>query len=304
MNFEDRKERLSEITKSMDLEINLPMLHGGVVKEPFLNKLKQSVSIYIYSTLCEAYPDRTFHLSNHIIDDYENEIRNLPNITPNGLVLPKQETWMAYHEIHKSVASMMSFYSLGNMIEKVHNPINIRFVQGGCSADVEKRPKASSKLHTDIWAGEFSQSIMIFLTLFGDIENLNVEFFEPPQEFYPEFVKPLNSYDEGAHFIHSSKSYNEKLKQDSIYFIDSFLLHRTSKKSSKWRLSLDFRFLPKKIVPTDVIIETQRDENYIAFDDWVKFGYDRYLYSDKKIDEFTERGNNVYASEYKMLNCH
>lgn len=297
MNFESRKARLSEMVS--EPLIKFPMLLGRKMKNRHLQRIKSSVNCFVYSSLVSCF-DKDFILCEDLLHKYEQDIERLPNITPNGLILPKHENYLAYHEVHKAVAEAISeFYGF---MDKIHIPVNIRLVKG--NSEGVNRPKASSKLHTDIWAGEFSNSIMIFMPLFGDIKNINVEFFEPPLEIFPDYIRYLSDYDDGAHFKEKSTFYDCELENDNIYFIDSFLLHRTvRKRTGGWRLSIDFRFLPWRSVETDVPIKTSRYENYIPVQQWREIGTDKILYSTNKMGEYNESHSDGYADLYhlKML---
>lgn len=183
----------------------------------------------------------------------------------------------------------------------IHNPINIRLVRG--TEEGKDRPKASTKLHTDIWAGEFTNSMMVFLPVFGDIQNISVEFFEPPQSFYPDFVRPLHDYNEGSHLLEESEKYQCNLKNGFMYIMDPFLLHRTFKHSNKWRISLDFRFIPKIRLESDLDVNSKRDGNYVSYDEWKEIGLSKLLFTDTPIDQYDKkRESNIYAADYLMVN--
>lgn len=298
--MKDRAERLKEVTKNVkNIESHLPLLVENKISESALTKLRGSVTYYIWTSLINAFPDKNFIFSNNLMWDYSELIGCLPNRTPNGLVLPKRENFLSYHGIHQAVVGLLETFK--DEIELIHNPINIRLVKG--NSDGKDRPKASTKLHSDIWAGEFASSLMVFLPVFGDIENIGVEFFEPPLEFYPEYVRPLRDYDEGAHFLEKSTKYDCKLKNGFMYIMDPFLLHRTFKNSQEWRLSLDFRFIPKMKLESDLEVGSKRSENYITYDEWKEIGLTKLLFTDTPIDQYDKkRESNIYAADYLMVN--
>lgn len=290
----DRERRLKNIVGDIELTERLPLLCESKIKDTI--SLKTTINYYIWSSLVAA-TGKSFPLTDNILEDCKQEISKLPNITPNGLVLPKKDNFLAYNDIHKEVAKLLDSLGISNRVLSIHNPINIRLVRG--THEGGTRPKASTKLHTDIWAGEFANSMMIFIPLFGDIENIGVEFFEPSDEFYPDFVRILNDYDEGKHLIENSIKYNCPLKNEFIYFIDSFLLHRTFKNSNSWRLSLDFRFQPVEEIASDLKIDTKRDENYISYDEWREIGESRILFTKTRINELDSVAGDVYAAKFE-----
>jgi hypothetical protein len=144
---------------------------------------------------------------------------------------------------------------------------------------------------------------MVFLAALGDIEGTGIEFYEPSSDFYPEFCKPLNDYNEGAHLERTSERYECQMRDGCAYFTDPFLLHRTVKKSNNLRISIDFRFVSKEICPTDVEVETNRHENYISFDEWANIGMSNSIDTEQKImDSFAENTSpqNAYPSKYTI----
>lgn len=300
MKFEDRKNRLNNIMKGIEVITRCPLLHESKLQDSHVHSLRASVCYYVYVSLTNSFPQEKFTLDENVFDRYEKQIEKLVNITPNGLILPKLENFLAYHEIHKGVVNVLENYNMDDRIKLIHNPVNVRLVSGENKAG--DRPKASTKLHTDIWAGEFSNSLMIFMPLMGDIANIGVDFYEPPQEFYPDYVKILDDYSEGAHFLELSDQYDCPLRNGYFYLIDSFLLHKTFKKKLGWRLSLDFRFLPKEELASDLKVDSVRNENYIPYDQWKTFGKTRLLFTDMPIDKFDSgRDKNAYAGQYNVI---
>lgn len=298
-SFQDRKDRLKDIVSNMSIRDSFPLVYGITVPPGFMDKLCGTINYYVWVSLCSAFPSASFDLCPELLDRYQDQVSYLPNMTPNGLILPKRENFLAYHEIHKVVASLLDSYDLSTKLASIHNPINIRLVRGTSAGAT--RPKSSTKLHTDIWAGEYSNSMMVFIPAMGDIRNIGVEFYEPPADFYPNYVKILDDYNEGAHFIDTSNRYDCTLENGLLYVMDPFLLHKTFKRSEGWRLSLDFRFLPALSVPTDVKLDTPRDENYISYSEWRKFGFTKLLFTDTPIDVFdAARNKNAYAASYEI----
>ena len=300
MKFADRKNRLKHIVENVQLTTECPLLHETRVNIEHFARLKSAVIYYTYVSLTSNFPTEPFEISTDLFDRYEAHISKLANVTPNGLILPKRENYLAYHEIHKCIADILDSYQLGEKIRLIHAPVNIRLVRrSGMAAD--QRPKASTKLHTDIWAGEFSNSLMVFIPLLGDIDNIGVEFYEPPEDFYPAFVRVLDDYSEGAHFLERSEKYSCPLRNGYFYAMDPFLLHKTFKNADGWRLSLDFRFLPYEALESDLSLPSKRNENYIPYELWKSLGYTQLLYSEMPIDKFDDtRDKNAYAGRYEI----
>jgi len=294
--FYDRIQRLDNIVSHLDVKYNFPMLKGVEIGDLY-HKLSGDILNYV---------TQTNYITNHIFAPPDiDDTKKFKNITPNGLVLPKKENYLEYNIIHRTIAEILTSLNLLQSTKKIHNPINLRLVDGRPNLKIDSRPRASVKLHTDIWAGEFTDTIMIFIPVLGSMKSVPVEFFEPPDSIYPRYLKPLPKYDDGAFFEAQSTKYNVQLENGYLYIIDGFLLHKTIKTGHGSRLSIDFRFLPKESVETDKIIESPRNENYLETQDWIRIGKDRLtISSDSLHTEYDlDKTHDGYANEYKIILC-
>src|SRR5206468_1154959 len=130
-----------------------------------------------------------------LVETYGDWLLKLPNITPNGLVLPKEPTALAYNCVHRAVAETLVELGLDKHFSALQFPINVRLVEGTPHDKNDQRPMAATKVHSDIWAGDPAGAIVLMLPLFGDVERLRVEYFEP-REMPEPLVQPLKNFDE------------------------------------------------------------------------------------------------------------
>lgn len=301
-NFPDRAGRLNDILKDCRRTVALPLFHEAPIPNNLFTAIRDDCVEFLVASLRSAYR-KTYHHSLDVLDAHRDDVLNLPNKTPNGLILPKKDNFLAYNQLQKTVCCVLRNFNLSQHVKKIHAPVNIRIIDGNWTEN-DRRPRASSKLHSDIWAGEFTDTVMVFLTALGDVENNGIEFFEPPQRFFTDFCKPLDDYLEGACLEAESERYDCGLRDGFAYFTDPFLLHRTVKKSNKLRLSIDFRFIPYAKCPTDIEVDTERHKNYIPLGDWCEIGSNSLLYTDVTVaDSHAENigPRNAYAAEYNIL---
>lgn len=298
-NFVEREKRLTSVLVEEKITKHLPLFNELKIDEELFIKLKSSCHLYLKKSL-EVFLGQEI-TSNDILVDHKSDVKSLPNMTPNGLLLPKAENLKEYNDIHRVVADIFQCCSIGELIELVHCPINVRIVSGEIS-DKDFRPRASQKLHSDIWAGEFSNSLMVFLACMGDNAN-GIEFMEPTEEFL-EYLHPLKDYLEGANLEKSSTKYDCKIESGFAYFTDPFLLHRTIKKTPNLRLSIDFRFIPKTRCETDRHIDTERYENYISLNEWNSIGRNLEVYTSESIltaiADAQKTRQNSYAAKFEV----
>jgi hypothetical protein len=300
-NFPDRAARLEQLLEKADKVKSLPLFHEVAIPQNLFEEFKLKCHEYLVASL-KLNSGKTYQITEDFIDLFEEEILSLPNMTPNGLILPKKEILDEYNSLHRVAVKIFNTFNLNDKVSSIHAPINIRVISGKRS-EKDLRPRASSKMHSDIWAGEFSNTTMIFFSALGDIVNNGVEFYEPDASFL-NFCKPLNDYLEGAELEKTSKKYDCGMRDGYAYFTDPFLLHRTIKKTPKLRLSIDFRFVPNISCPSDIEIETERHKNYISLDEWREIGLTKVLHTDavmasSKADTNANR-MNAYAAEFSI----
>jgi hypothetical protein len=302
ISFPDRTERLANILRDTNRTISLPLFHEAIIPKFLFGSLQEDCVNYLITSLRSANPEKSYVSSLDVLKAYSEDILKLPNMTPNGLVLPKKDNFLAYNQLHKTVCKIFKTFNIDEHVATIHAPINIRIISGKPS-NADFRPRASSKLHSDIWAGEFTNTVMLFLTALGDVENNGIEFYEPPYRFYTEFCKPLNDYLEGSCLEKESTRYNCRLQDGFAYFTDPFLLHRTIKKSPDLRLSIDFRFVPHDKCQTDIEVNTNRHKNYIPLKEWDVIGSSSLIYTNVTIAESKAENigpKNAYAADYVL----
>src|SRR5690606_6759083 len=133
-------------------------------------------------------------------NDYTEEVIGLPNITPNGLVLPKIENQLGFNVVQKEAIAAFDALGLGEHIARVQWPVNIRLQSGTPNPVIDARPRASVKPHSDIWAGDPASGLMCFLAVLGNPECSGIDFIQP-KNFPKSFVRPLEDYNEGQELM-------------------------------------------------------------------------------------------------------
>lgn len=296
MPFPDRSERLLKIVKGLKLSRDLPLLKATRIPELHFHKLKTAVNHYLYGTLTGFYPDERFEFSEEMLTRYASAIEKLPNITPNGLLLPKKETFLFYNQLHRAVADAFEALGFEKKAEMIHAPVNVRIVNGKKAEGVDSRPRASTKIHSDIWAGEPTSAIMVFFPVCGDTENICVRFLEP-REFSGEWIRPLKDFLEGEALAKGAIEYEDcPFRPGEVLLTDPFLLHQTVKKREGLRLSIDFRFLAKEKVDSDVVVFGERMKNYVSFQEWRCYGRTKLLTTEDPLRDF--HGEDVVRDGY------
>ncbi|MFN6485946.1 MULTISPECIES: hypothetical protein [unclassified Nostoc] len=125
-------------------------------------------------------------------------------------------------------------------------PVNLRMVYGKTDAKKLGLPFASSKCHSDVWAGVAADATVVVLPLFSDIDNITIEAGKMPREIELQAMQVMSDFDEGRD-IPMVVSYTEaQLQHGTMYFNDARGLHQTvRRKTEGLRISVDFRFRRK-----------------------------------------------------------
>jgi hypothetical protein len=158
----------------------------------------------------------------------------------------------------------------------------------------DQHPYATNKLHSDVWSGDPLDAMVAHFPLFGDTENLGVEFAEIPADEELATIKIFKSYDKGLEFEGRSKGYGVvNYRQGFACFADSRLLHKTIRRSSGLRVSLDIRVRMKTDGAFRQIanenMSPDRNVNYLNYAGWSKIGSESLLVFPETVAEAEKR---------------
>ena len=274
------------------------MVLGFELEDTLIEKLKTTTQDYIHSCLTTYYSQRFDNTGSikQFTDRYEEEIIALPNITPNGLVLCKHEVVSSYNKILQATTSIIRHLGLDKSCDKIHCPVNVRLKSGHPSEYQLNRPYASNKWHSDIWAGESAENVMIHIPIFGDFVANGIDLMQNPDVFFPNYVKGLDDFNEAADLVSSPDIYDMDLEVGNAYLCDSFLLHRTRWGTSGLRGILSFPLLPTLKLSSSIYHNPLRESNYINSKDWMRLGNDNFVVTDKKLEPY--KGEDITKQEY------
>lgn len=296
LQFKERMDRLNQLTGLNILSDDFPFLKGIKISKSQFQDLERCLSMYIFActNAAEMYTKESFLLPFF-----------LPNVTPNGLMLPKKEVFLEFNLLHKCVVGILKSLKIDDFIDLVHLPLSVRIIDGVFDKSKESRRYATTKLHTDIWNGDSADALGIFFPVLGDVQGNSVEFFEPDEVEMKEWIKVLPDYQDGHSLLESSRKYDFCWDTSHVYFTDPFLLHRTIKSGSGMRVSVDFRIIPRRKVQSDKInVEeggTNWRRNFISLKDWYKVGQSSILVPRESMAETIERiktNNFPVVSDY------
>ncbi len=303
------QERTARIKKIFPKLENGASLYGEIsLPENITANLVAASKFVIYDCLISFYKDDVFNLDLPIeafFKTYKEKIMKLPNITPNGLLLPKIEVLNSINFLNKAVFALMEFLHLKGQCD-IACPVNLRLNFGvDRSPEASARPKSSTFWHTDIWAGQNANELMVHTPIFGDFKKNGIAAALPPKEFFPDFVKNLPSYEDGLPVTANldAVSHQPTMKVGRSYIFDSFLLHKTVTEGEGMRGIISFPIKLRHKVKSDIYVNPLRDAEYQSYAEWAKMGTETMLVSTKKIAKGkAKKGSfSTYADTFNKI---
>lgn len=288
--IKERNNRLRTITSFQQLR---PLLMAGFLDEDvFLNTQFQAI-MFIRDCVTKFY--RLDNISFNL-KDHKQYVLNLPNLTPNGLLLPKLGVDNTYYSFVHAAQELVKTFLVDGYLG-LASPVNLRISRGtNATQYVINRPTSSYKWHSDIWAGQNSNECMVHIPLLGDIENNGISFALPNENFL-NYVSHQPNFDiENIR----EKEFPVKLEMGMGYCVDSWLIHKTECNSDDLRVILSFPIRLKPI-DSDTYFNSERDAEYLSYNDWMQIGRTKFFeFTDKlEYQAYEDKVQYHYAQKFK-----
>jgi hypothetical protein len=282
--LDERIKRMTALTAKAPVIEDHGLVQLLSATEIHRSRIRNALNMLLWSCLTSHFSDKKYELSEDMLRDYEQDVIQLPNITPNGLVLPKKENLLAYNQLQKEVSGAFAALGVSDNIARIQFPVNVRLQSGTPNSIIDSRPRASVKPHSDIWAGDPASGVLVFLSVLGDPAKSGIDFLMP-ETFPLSFVRPLEDYNEGAPLAEKAKLLC-KFDTRGWYFADPYLIHQTTKNASGYRISIDFRFIPAQKVSSDIDEDEARRPWFKSFAEWQDMGTKTLLVTDECMADF------------------
>lgn len=211
---------------------NLLLYELKLSKSDFF-KLRRMVKQYLLKSL-NIFHNSNFRLKNFNIEKLSNLILKLPNITPNGVIIPKKENLFEYLKIQNFVFDLTRKYFVNIIANKIEL-CEVRLMRSNKHNYNKNRSYSSTKIHSDSWSGNpCDAKVVLFID--GDKSN-TIEFYKPIK-IDSKFFNKKSNYESAI------KQYGyKKIKtfdSDKLTIFDQACLHKTKNYNTNLRLSLDF----------------------------------------------------------------
>jgi hypothetical protein len=228
----------------------------------------------------------------------------VPNITPNGLVVPKRHTILEFNALARAFADVAAELDLADLVTAWHVPMNLRIKFPAVDATNRGRPHQTELPHSDAWVGTASDSVLVHVPLFGDLERNHLAFYEPPAEFAEGWLAPLATYAEGQEYTRRYRRLGPLGRAGQMVLADFAVLHESARLPDAGpRISIDTGFRLRRAPLADAPAMTaSREREYAAPEVLGRLG-ERWLlvFPDGPEDRVENLGGGRHPSNWKLV---
>ncbi|MFT5207211.1 MAG: hypothetical protein ACI9CF_000960 [Candidatus Omnitrophota bacterium] len=296
----ERHRRLATIFEASQCSNQFPLMKEMAFAPSLSDTLAHATLLYLLSSLRLSHPKKEFVISEDFLSRYREPILELINRTPNGKVNPLRENALEFNMIEKTVEQIFKSLNIDDQADLMQFPVSLRVQDGTPDVDVEDRPYATSKIHSDIWTGEPADCAAVIIPVMGDLANSGLDFFEPQFKRVEDFAKVYQDYLDTIPFTTTAQAYGCNLKLSHLYVFDSFCLHKTVKNNGGLRISVDFRFTYKKKIASDALVDSFRAEKYVSLADWYTIDKHTIAMPTQTADATRSQFKNTNSTELKQ----
>jgi hypothetical protein len=247
MSLASRESRFGEMVSRFETRRPCALIAVHRPPAPLLERLRIAASVYIAACLPDPARVTPGLLSdeNALLAEMERQREAIPNITPNGMVVPKREVTLEYNLFVAAFAGLMDSLEIDGFIESWVHPPNLRVKEGAADARKLERPYASERRHTEAWIEmNTTRCVSVFVPLLGDTEGNRVEFFAPGPDFDEAWLRPLASYENGEPIASRYDPVDVGYEKGLLYLADAATMHQSHRRPGAGpRASIDVNFL-------------------------------------------------------------
>jgi len=262
------------------------VLIGYKIPDELFRRFQIAAASYV--SRCLPGEQFTEH-EDELLRRIEKYYKEMPNITPNGLVVPKRHLVIEYNALISAYASIIDSCGINDLISSWHVPLNLRIKLGEADAFNMTRHHPTEYPHSDSWAGESSESVTTHIPIFGDFERNHLAFFSPPDDFKEEWMGYLPSYKDGKEIADRYTKLEAKPKKGHLYFADFAGLHSSYRLPNAGpRVTIDTTFVlnrPEPILGTE---HPWRENERATHDIFSSLGSEKLFYFPDSNEEFVD----------------
>ena len=303
---ESREKRLEKLKGKNSFFYDFPLSKAVKLEKNDYDDLCSVCNLYLWESLRGSFRHKHFTLNKNFFYDNLLDILNLPNKTPNGMIVPYFENFKSYNLVHDILSQILIKNGFIKHFSDIQSSFKIRVISNKISKKILTRNKSSFKVHTDVWASEPISHLLINIPVLGNSEEIGLRFYHPEQDL-SNFNIRLDNFSKANDLFRNIKPYNMKFSKGLIFLSDAFALHQTFispgalKKKIDGRLSIDIRATYKKLLPEEKNIKTfKAPETYIPINDWRKISTNKILVNKFRINSFLNKKEKKQVKREKV----
>lgn len=217
-------------------------------------------SAFLYMSKCLGHGTFIYN-EKRILKEYVDKYKDIKNITPNGMIVPKRHTILEYNLLNQAFYNIISKLNINEYITSWHVPLNLRIKLGLALEENMVRNHPTEYIHSDSWAGESANSVTTMIPIFGDIEKNHVKFYQPPADFEEEWLGPRPSYKSGQEIAAKYSEVDFSSKPGQLIISDFATTHASYRDANAGaRVSIDTTFALKRDMDTEIIHPWRENE--------------------------------------------
>lgn len=303
---ESREKRLEKLKGKKKFFYDFPLSKALKLQRNDYDDLCSVCNLYLWESLRGSFRNKHFTLNKNLFYNYLQDILNLPNKTPNGMIVPYFENFKSYNLVHDILSQILIKNNFVKHFSDIQTSFKIRVISNKISKKNLTRDKSSFKVHSDVWASEPISHLLINIPVLGNSKEIGLRFFHPDQDL-SNFNVRLDNFSEANDLFKNIKPYNMKFSKGLIFLSDAFALHQTFispnalKKKIDGRLSIDIRATYKTLLPEEKNIKTfKTPETYIPINDWKKLSTNKILVNTFRINSFLKKKEKKHVKREKV----
>ena len=114
ISLSDRAKRLHAMSRDWNTFADEPLLRATIIDPLAFARLEMAMSYYLWDNLIAAGFSFEATQSEEFFTSNIQNILKLPNLTPNGLLLPKRENFLSYNAVQREVCHVLNSVGLAD----------------------------------------------------------------------------------------------------------------------------------------------------------------------------------------------
>ena len=245
MSLQSRKKAFNTLASRFECERPGPLIARHKIQPALFGRLQSATALYMSKCLGK---NEFIQNETELIKRFDEDYEKIPNITPNGMIVPKRHTILEYNLLVQTFSMIIETLGIQDLISSWHIPLNVRIKYGEASEENLQRHHPTEHIHSDSWAGESSESVTTMLMIFGDVARNHISFYDPPDEFEEEWLGPRPTYLDGK-IVADKYSKIDLIPEKGDLLVSDFAgLHASTRlPGAQTRVTIDTTFVLKKL---------------------------------------------------------